>query len=626
MSKIQLELGGKYSAGEMFKRANGDLKAFGRSNKDAIKAGTDSLKELEKGFGEDLSKSIGTAKGVLQGLAQGGIWGALGAVAGAAIGFVVEKFKEAKENAKHFAEACGEFVTSSIKRIGETFRQTSADIAFAKQEMKDFADIAQGATVNAANAKIHQLHIETLQKITDGMSESGKKVLLADEKVAEAKIRQSLASDIATQKEKEQQQRIEQASKALVAAKEKLASIQDENRNMSVKESQVISKYLTLKAEETGLVIASKEGTISQNYATRKMAEVQEKLAEIMEGNKGTIEGHKAIVEALAQAEGDVTKAQRDLAHEQNALILVQQQNRDALLSADAALADATQARRQATLAQEKENETLRKKTSAEEDKAILEETENELKREDIEVVKECYRLKIDEARYLALYNRLRREGATQEEALYQLSQQYFAAKKNEKKITEVCAKYKLDEKEYIKKFNEMTDKGISEVDAYAQLQRDLNDQLKERTKAERKATKEANESTSDDPEGKKGKKMVVTLSAGCMGDIGETVEQKLSFKDWQEKARQELRKGRDEKNNMKIDQPKMVKALEGKMPQAEAKQWMEYAKTKYTPDQMRELGKLAMNTELLSKKEQQRQLEAVEQMAKEIAKSLAIR
>lgn len=98
---------------------------------------------------------------------------------------------------------------------------------------------------------------------------------------------------------------------------------------------------------------------------------------------------------------------------------------------------------------------------------------------------------------------------------------------------------------------------------------------------------------------------MVVSLSSSNMGDLGDKVEEHLSFKDWQKKNREEQRKVRDAKNNMKIDQAKMTKALKGEMPKAEADAWMQYAKQKYTPDQMKELGKLAMNSELLSKREQ---------------------
>lgn len=119
---------------------------------------------------------------------------------------------------------------------------------------------------------------------------------------------------------------------------------------------------------------------------------------------------------------------------------------------------------------------------------------------------------------------------------------------------------------------------------------------------------------------------MVVSLSTSNMGDLSDKVEDTLSFKDWQRKNRDEQRKARDAKNNMKIDQAKMTKALKGEMPEEEAKQWMEYAKKKYTPDQMKELGKLAMNKQLLSKTENKRQLKAVEQMAETIKKALAIK
>ena len=119
---------------------------------------------------------------------------------------------------------------------------------------------------------------------------------------------------------------------------------------------------------------------------------------------------------------------------------------------------------------------------------------------------------------------------------------------------------------------------------------------------------------------------MTVTLSSGGMNDIGAAVEKKLSFKEWQHKMRDEQRKGRDEKNNMRIDQAKMTKALKGEMPKAEAEAWMQYAKQKYTPDQMRELGKLAMNAELLSKSEQKRQLKSIENMARQIKEALAVK
>ena len=233
--------------------------------------------------------------------------------------------------------------------------------------------------------------------------------------------------------------------------------------------------------------------------------------------------------------------------------------------------------------------------------------------------------MQVDENFFVEKWNKLRAAGLSVEEATIELNQEYKDYKKAETKITKICQELKVDEKEYLKEFLKQMDSGVTEAEAYAELQKKLNEELKKRKEAEEKATKASEEAASDtgDNKGKK-KEIAVTLSANMMGDIGEKVEEKLSFKDWQEKMRNEQRKVRDEKNNMKIDQAKMTKALKGEMPEEEAKQWMEYAKRKYTPDQMRELGKLAMNKELLSKSEQKRQLSAVEKMAKEIATALA--
>ena len=646
MSKIQLELGGKYSAGEMFKRANDDLKAFGRTNKDAIKASTDSLKELEKGFGEDLSKSIGTAKGVLQGLAQGGIWGAIGAAAGAAISMVVDWFKKAKEEAQHMSEVCGEYVTNSIKKIGDTFKQTTVDITAAKQEIQDFASIAQGATINAANAQIHKLHIETLQKITDNMSETGRRVVLADESLEAAKIKQKMTAELSAQKEEAQQKKIEQTQNALQAAQIRLSQVEMEKCNVSKHENEVIQEYARLKAQEMDITSRYKDNQMTADYAARRLKEVQEKLSDILETNKGTIDANQVAVEALSQAQADVTAATRNLEHEQRNLTLVQQQNNDALLTAQTAVENATQAKKDAELADkkytEKVAETTQKEAQREAEKQaahsrrlqaeieaaeIAEAEAMERKQNSLSALRECWMLKLDEARFLRIYNQELINGCEHEEALTNAKRLCAEQMKNEAEIVKKCKDAKIEEKDFINRYNDLLSKGFDAAEAYARVQKELNDQLKERKDAEKKATQEAKDSLSDTPQGKAKKtEMVVSLSSSAMGDIGEKVESKFSFKDWQKKMREEQRKIRDAKNNIKVDQPKMVKALKGEMPEEEARQWMEYAKKKYTPDQMRELGKLAMNNELLSKKEQRAQARHIEQMAKEIAKSLTIK
>lgn len=55
-----------------------------------------------------------------------------------------------------------------------------------------------------------------------------------------------------------------------------------------------------------------------------------------------------------------------------------------------------------------------------------------EFAKQDIEITKECYRLKVNEAQYLALYHRLRMEGLSKEEAMLKLQETYKATKENE--------------------------------------------------------------------------------------------------------------------------------------------------------------------------------------------------
>lgn len=303
MAKVTLELGGKYTAGEAFQKASDDVKKFGRENKDAIKAGTDTLKELEKGFGSDLGGAVGKAQGVISGLASGGLWGALGAVAGVAIGAVVDWFKQAEENAKQLAKTCGDYVTNSLKQLGEKFKEATGDIAAAKAEIKDFAAIAQGKITEAANAKVHQLHIETLQKITDTMTDAAKKVLQADEAIAAARIKQAAAVEIAQAKEDEQNKVIQNAKQKVWEAESQRSAILAEQNNLSKHEQEVVKRYAQLKAEEEDITRRYKDNMLTVNHAAELQAAVQKELNELLEKNKGTIDAHSAAIEAAKEAE-----------------------------------------------------------------------------------------------------------------------------------------------------------------------------------------------------------------------------------------------------------------------------------------------------------------------------------
>ena len=644
MSKIQLELGGKYSAGEMFQRAQEDIKQFGRANKDAIKAGTDSLKELQRGFDTDLGGAVSKTKGIIQGLAQGGLWGAIGAAAGVAIGAVVDWFKKAKEEAAQLAKYVSESVVNSIKGLAAEYQKTQEDIKKTQQAAEDALGVLNGQRAANLENRIYEIHTQTLQKVTDDMSEKGKAVVFAEEKLQVALEKKAFLEAENADKSKAANQKIADASDNITRAIEAADAAYKEYAHLSFQNSEVIGKRLYLQEQIKVWEDRYKEGLISYSDFQEEAGSMIAKKTKLEQENADTLKaydeayaGYLGLVEKIKEAEAAKVKATQELAvvEAQNAASSTQAQKaiddaKFGVTQAQKALKDATEQETQKKKEREAEREaTFRHKQALEQEQIELLEAENAEKKQNyLEALRQCWEAKLDEARFTRIYNQQIVQGIEGQEAIDNARRLCQAEMVQETKIIEACKKAKVEEKEYIARFNKLISDGFDVTEAFSRVQKELNDQLEKRTEAEKTATDQTTQQNEadKDPEGKGKKKLVVTMTASSMADLGEQAENKFSFKDWQKKNREEQRKVRDAKNNLKIDQAKMTKALKGEMPKAEAEEWMKYAKSKYTPDQMRELGKLAMNKELLSKREQQRQLAAVEKMAKEIAKSLTIK
>lgn len=140
-NRIELELGGKYSAGEMFARAQADAKNFGKVHKDAMGAGKDAVSALAHEFSGPLGSAVGGASNLIGKLASGGIWGALGAVAGTAISMIVDHWNAAKEAAAKFADICRGNVIKSMTEAGDKFGEVSKQIAQAKTNLRNFSTL-----------------------------------------------------------------------------------------------------------------------------------------------------------------------------------------------------------------------------------------------------------------------------------------------------------------------------------------------------------------------------------------------------------------------------------------------------------------------------------------------------
>lgn len=183
----------------------------------------------------------------------------------------------------------------------------------------------------------------------------------------------------------------------------------------------------------------------------------------------------------------------------------------------------------------------------------------------------------------------------------------------------------KVNEKEYLKEYLKHLDEGMTEAEAYAELQSKLNDELKKRAEAEAKATKATEEATSG-----KGKKdladqlvgVTVSLNNNDINGMANKNEERFGFRGFERDQRNKAREERNERTQMKRDQAAAQRWLQGKMPLEQAKNWVDYAKKNFSPEQFRTLANMGLRGELLTPKskewkKQNTKVEAMERVLK---------
>ena len=192
MAKMTLELGGKYTAGQTFNKAVGDIKQFGKETRQVSQVATNAFGKIAEVADGRMTDAINGVSSVVKGFATGGIWGMLAGVATFAIGKIVEAWKEAKEQAKKYTEYMSEKFVTSIKKVNDEFEQTKQEIDEVKQEAEDALAVLSGKTARDMANAVYRIHTEALQKVTDDMTEKGKAVVEAEEKLAIAEAKSAI--------------------------------------------------------------------------------------------------------------------------------------------------------------------------------------------------------------------------------------------------------------------------------------------------------------------------------------------------------------------------------------------------------------------------------------------------
>lgn len=264
---VEFRIGSKYN-GEGFKQANDAIK----KNRSEITSSTKGLGELANAFKQISPEAASAVTGVQKfanAFVSGGIVGGLISAAfmgiNAAVEFGIKKFNEAKEATEKYAQILKDKVLVAMGESEAKFKSMKTAIEEANAEIKDSLALLNGETAREATNQVHKLHVETLQQITDDMSEAAKASLTAQEALKAQQIRGEAALKVLTDtleaetKMRDNANKVrEEASKRVVEAQK---SVEEEERRCH--------KYLVAR----GNVLNALEA-IERNYNDGMMDQV----------------------------------------------------------------------------------------------------------------------------------------------------------------------------------------------------------------------------------------------------------------------------------------------------------------------------------------------------------------
>lgn len=338
--KIEFSLGSKFE-GEGFKQATQAIK----DNRQEINGARQGLGALTSAF-KEVSPEAATAVGAVQKFGQafvtGGIIGGAISLALQGLAFAVtkvtEKMQEAAEASKKYADILRNDVLAAMGESSAQFQKLSTDIDKANREIKDSLALLNGDVARGAQNKVHELHINTLQQITDDMSETGRAAILANEALNQTVIKRDAALQQATNVINAQMEIAENAAKvknaadaAVVAAETKLAELQERSAEYLAKRQALddaianaeqmyndgiidLSKYRQLQ-KEGALKAAELEETYKDQIGYLKDATAKLEAARLNAANAADAESkaETQLEQAQLNIEAQRTKYEAEL-------------------------------------------------------------------------------------------------------------------------------------------------------------------------------------------------------------------------------------------------------------------------------------------------------------------------
>lgn len=413
--KIELDVGGKYSAGAVFSQMNADIKNAGKSMKDMGDGAVKVANGIADAMGGKVNGALKSTMGIVGEMARGGIWGAMAAAATAAIGFVADKIKEAKEQAKELVAAFNEMMGGKYKdsfvAISDQLKTTKQEMAEATKEADAMLQALNGKVADSAKVQIAQLHVETLQKMTDATSEAAKKALEAQEAYVATVWKNNATMDQANNALNAANAKRTAALTRYNATEEALEATKEQQRKLETVYSSQLQRRSQLQANIEQWTIESslseqkaKENADHLAWAREQLALLEEQNKEVFAQHAAGLQQINALETELASSDIELTNANRAVTAATRHLEVVKNENA-------ASEAEAKSKRDALNLAVQQELDDEKVKTEQNKRKAQIEDAIAKIKAEGIEKDR-------DYTQWLELARKALEEGYSEQTAL----------------------------------------------------------------------------------------------------------------------------------------------------------------------------------------------------------------
>ena len=414
-NKIELDIGGKYSAGQMFKQLDTDIKTAGKSMKDMGQGAMTVANGIAGAMGEKVNGTLKSTIGIVGEMARGGIWGAMATAATAAIGYIADKIKEAKEQAKEltaaFAEMMGGKYKDSFTAISDQLKTTKQDMADTTKEADNMLKALNGKVADSAKVQIAQLHVETLQKMTDATSEAAKKAIEAQEAYIATVWKNNATMDQANNELNAANTKRSAALTRYNATEEALEATKEQQRKLETVYSSQLQRRSDLQANIERWTIESSLSEEKAKENADRLAWAREKLAELEEQNKEVFAQHAAGLQQINALETELATSDIELTNANRAVTAATRNIEVVKNESAASEAEAKLKRDAANLALEQETQATEAATKQKEEEAKLQLFIDKIKADAVEK-------DIEYAEYVELATKALKEGYSEQTAL----------------------------------------------------------------------------------------------------------------------------------------------------------------------------------------------------------------